>query len=242
MREIQADLKTFHRFGVYGQAVITLLTVQNTQSVSRVECVDAGLVVEQINAVVDDIPPHAAKLGALGNQPIVEAVADAAARFRFPLVVDPVMISKHGAPLMTEAARRAILDRIVPLAFLLTPNLHEAEALTQMAVNDVDDMKQAADKLRAAGSQNVLIKGGHLEGDAIDVLLTSDRFYEFRSERIDTTHTHGTGCTYSAAITSGLAKGDSIVDAVRIAKDFITRAIRTNPALGRGAGPVNHHA
>jgi hydroxymethylpyrimidine/phosphomethylpyrimidine kinase len=239
---IQGDLKTFHRFGVYGEAVITLLTVQNTQAVSRVQTLDPKLVMEQLRAVLDDIPPHAAKLGALGDTAVVEAIASAAREFRFPLVVDPVMISKHGAPLMEEAARAAVLEQIVPVSFLLTPNLHEAAALTGGTVETVEDMKRAAERLCGYGARNVLVKGGHLPGKAIDLLLTSGGFHQFDSERVDTPHTHGTGCAYSAAITAGLAKGESLLEAVGKAKDFITRAIRTNPGLGHGAGPINHHA
>ncbi len=239
---IQADLKTFHQFGVYGEAVITLLTVQNTKTVSRVECVESELVIQQIEAVLKDIPPHAAKLGALGDRSVVEAVASVAQDFNFPLVVDPVMISKHGAPLMAEAAQKATIECIVPVSYLLTPNLHEAAALTGLTVVTLDDMKRAAERLLKLGARNVLLKGGHLEGDAVDLLVTSEDFHEFSSERIYTPHTHGTGCTYSAAITAGLAKGERLVEAVRKAKDYITRAIRTNPGLGRGAGPVNHHA
>jgi hydroxymethylpyrimidine/phosphomethylpyrimidine kinase len=239
---IQADLKTFHQFGVYGEAVITLLTVQNTQKVSRVECIAADLVTQQLEAVLEDIPPQAAKLGALGNLSIVEAVAKMARTFPFPLVVDPVMISKHGAPLMVEEAKQAMLDKILPVAYLLTPNLPEAAALTGEQVATRNDMKRAAERLHTLGARNVLIKGGHLTGAADDLLLAAGQFYEFPAQRIDTTHTHGTGCTYSAAITAGLAKGESLPEAVGKAKEFITRAIRTNPALGRGAGPVNHHA
>jgi hydroxymethylpyrimidine/phosphomethylpyrimidine kinase len=239
---IQADLKTFHQFGVYGEAVITLLTVQNTTTVRRVECLEAELILDQIQAVIEDIPPHAAKLGALGNRSIIETIASIAQQFSFPVVVDPVMISKHGAPLMAEEARRAMIDRIVPISYLLTPNLHEAAALTGLAVVNLDDMRRAGERLQKLGATNVLVKGGHLEGDAIDLLVTGENFHEFPSKRIDTPHTHGTGCTYSAAITAGLAKGESIVESVRKAKDYITRAIRTNPALGHGAGPVNHHA
>lgn len=239
---IQADLKTFHRFHVYGEAVLTLLTVQNTHQVQRVECMPPELVAEQIQAVVSDIPPQAAKLGALGNAGIVEAVSLQARGFRFPLVVDPVMISKHGAPLMAEGAQQAMLERIVPLAYLLTPNLHEAAALTRVAVENVDDMKRAAERLHRLGAMNVLVKGGHLQGDAVDVLLADGEFYSFTAPRIETPHSHGTGCTYSAAITAELAKGEALLEAVREAKDYVTRAIRTNPGLGRGAGPVNHFA
>ena len=201
------------------------------------------LVIQQIEAVLDDIPPHAAKLGALGDRSIVEAVASIAQRFTFPLVVDPVMISKHGAPLMAEEGtnRRSRTHR-ASWRFFSLPNLHEAAALTGLAVQNVEDMIRAGERLQSCGATNVLVKGGHLEGDAIDVLLTEHGVHEFPSERVDTPHTHGTGCTYSAAITAALAKGDLIVEAVRKAKEFITRAIRTNPALGHGAGPVNHHA
>jgi hydroxymethylpyrimidine/phosphomethylpyrimidine kinase len=239
---IQADLKTFHQFGVYGEAVITLLTVQNTRTVSRVECVAPDLVTQQLQAVLDDIPPHAAKLGALGNAAIVNAVASLAEEFTFPLVVDPVMISKHGTALIPEDAKRALLDHILPVTYLLTPNLPEAAALTRQEVTTREDMKRAALRLRESGAQNVLIKGGHLSGAAYDLLLADEKFYEFSSDRIETVHTHGTGCTYSAAITAGLAKGESLIEAVGKAKEFITRAIRTNPALGHGVGPVNHHA
>ncbi len=239
---IQADLKTFHRFGVYGEAVITLLTVQNTVGVSRVEILDPTLVIEQLEAVLSDIPPAAAKTGALGNVDVVRSIAHAAERFRFPLVVDPVMISKHGAPLMADEAQRVVLNELAPRAYLLTPNIPEAEALAGMKIIDVDGMRRAAERLVSAGSRNVLIKGGHLKGSARDILLTADGFEEFASERFDTPHTHGTGCTYSAAITAGLAQGMPLAGSVARAKRFITEAIRTNPGLGRGSGPVNHHA
>ncbi len=239
---IQADLKTFHQFGVYGEAVITLVTVQNSVGVSRIEFMAPDLVAEQIAAVLADIPPGAAKTGALGTIEVVRAVADAAARFAFPLVVDPVMISKHGAPLMTEAAQRAVLSDLVPCADLITPNLPEAEVLTGIKTHDVDSMKRAAEQLLKLGARNVLIKGGHLSGRAIDILLTPDGFEEFSAERSITPHTHGTGCTYSAAITAELAIGSGLIESVRRAKLFITEAIRTNPGLGHGSGPVNHHA
>ncbi len=239
---IQADLKTFQQFGVYGEAVITLLTVQNTTGVRRVEVMPRGLVTEQILAVTEDIPPQAAKTGALGTLDVVDAVAAAAERFDFPLVVDPVMISKHGAPLIAEDAQRAVLERLVPRAFLITPNVPEAEALCGLEIRDVDGMKAAAEALMRAGARNVLIKGGHLSAKAVDVLLTPAGFEQFGAERIDTPHTHGTGCTYSAAITAELAKGTGLSTAVGRAKIYITEAIRTNPGLGRGTGPVNHLA
>lgn len=239
---IQADLKTFHQFGVYGAAAITLITVQNTRRVSRVECLAPKLVAEQIAAVVEDIPPRAAKTGALGNRALVEAVAEAAAAFRFPLVVDPVMISKHGAPLMDAAAREALIALLLPLAFLVTPNLPEAEALTGAAIGDLDGMKRAAAHIHGLGAAAVLVKGGHLPDTATDVLLVDGKWHDFPAPRIGTPHTHGTGCTYSAAITAGLALGLPTAEAVARAKKFIGEAIRSNPGLGGGAGPVNHFA
>jgi len=240
---LQADLKTFHRCGVYGEAVVTLITVQNTRGVTRVSTLDPGLVVAQIQAVLEDIPPQAAKAGALGSREIVEAVAREAARFSFPLVVDPVMISKHGARLIDEDATRALIEHLIPRTFLLTPNLDEAAALTGLVVEDREGMACAAEKLASFGAANVLVKGGHLRGDALDLLYLSDgEIREFTAPRIETRHTHGSGCTYSAAITAELAKGTPLADAVARAKAFITEAIRTAPGLGAGNGPLNHHA
>jgi hydroxymethylpyrimidine/phosphomethylpyrimidine kinase len=234
---IQADLKTFHQFGVYGEAVITLLTVQNTRRVSRVEVMPPALVTEQIEVVLEDIRPGAAKTGALGSAEVVRAVARAASAFDFPLVVDPVMISKHGAALMADEARQALIEELIPRSYLITPNIYEAEALTGSA-----NMRVAAEHLHALGAQHVLIKGGHSSGPATDILFTGHELMDFTAARIDTPHTHGTGCTYSAAITAELAKGVPLVTAVRRAKRFITDAIETNPGLGSGSGPVNHWA
>jgi hydroxymethylpyrimidine/phosphomethylpyrimidine kinase len=240
---IQADLKTFHRFGVYGEAVVTLITVQNTRGVTRVSTLDPGLVAAQIQAVLEDIPPQAAKVGALGSREIVEAVAREAERFSFPLIVDPVMISKHGARLIDEAATRTLIEALIPRTFLLTPNLDEAAALTGLVVGDRDGMARAAQKLASFGAANILVKGGHLRGDALDLLyLDGGEIHEFTAARMETRHTHGSGCTYSAAITAELAKGTPLVDAVARAKAFITEAIRTAPGLGAGNGPLNHHA
>ena len=240
---LQADLKTFHRMGVYGEAVVTLITVQNTKGVARVDVLAHDLVLEQIHAVCSDIPPHAAKIGALGNRAVVEAVAAAAQSFTFPLVIDPVMISKHGARLMDSEGQRAMAACLIPRAFLLTPNLEEATVLAGFPVTGIASMRKAAEKLVSLGAKNVLIKGGHLNGDAVDVLFEPEHgFHEFSSARIATKHTHGTGCTYSAAITAELAKGSALRDAIGNAKKFITEAIRTAPGLGSGTGPLNHHA
>jgi len=240
---LQADLKTFHRFGVYGEAVVTLITVQNTRGVTRVSTLDSALVAAQIQAVLEDIPPQAAKVGALGSREIVEAVAREAGRFSFPLIVDPVMISKHGARLIDEAATRTLIEELIPRTFLLTPNLDEAAALTGLLVEDRDGMARAAQKLASFGAANVLVKGGHLRGEALDLLyLSGGEIREFSASRIETRHTHGSGCTYSAAITALLAKGTPLIDAVGRAKAFISEAIRSAPGLGSGNGPLNHHA
>jgi hydroxymethylpyrimidine/phosphomethylpyrimidine kinase len=239
---IQADLKTFHQFGVYGEAVITLLTVQNSMRVSRVEVLAPDLVLQQLAAVLEDIPPGAAKTGALGSAEMVEALSGAAAAFAFPLVVDPVMISKHGHALLSDDAMQTLRERLMPLAALVTPNVPEAEALSGVAIHSRDDMRRAAARLHDMGARAVLIKGGHREGDATDLLSDASGIREFPAPRLDTRHTHGTGCTYSAAITAGLALGLGLGDAVAKAKRFIHEAIRTAPQLGRGSGPVNHHA
>jgi hydroxymethylpyrimidine/phosphomethylpyrimidine kinase len=239
---IQADLKTFHQFEVYGEAVITLITVQNTTRVDRVECLDPQLILEQLNAVLEDIPPHAAKTGALGNRAIVEAIAGAAAAFRFPLVVDPVMISKHGSQLVSADARDAIRDKLAPRAALITPNLPEAAVLSGIPVRTLDDMREAARRIAGLGARAVLIKGGHLESEATDLLLWDGAWYDFPGQRVETPHTHGTGCTYSAAITAELARGSALPEAIAHSKSFIFNAISTNPGLGKGSGPVNHHA
>lgn len=238
---IQADLKTFHQREVYGTSVVTLLTAQNTQRVSKVDVMSREIVAGQLEAVLEDMPPAAAKTGALGSREIVELVAESAREFRFPLVVDPVMISKHGHALMTEEARVAFAA-LVARAFLITPNLPEAAELAAMAVDDLDSMKRAAVRIARLGARGVLVKGGHLEDDAVDVLYWEGEFRLFRSTRIRTPHTHGTGCTFSACIAAELAKGRDLPEAVETAKKFITNAIATNPGLGRGCGPVNHHA
>ena len=239
---IQADLKTFHQLGVYGMSVLTLVTVQNTQRVSAVQPLDPGLVAAQLDAVLEDIPPAAAKTGALGTAGVIQVIADRAAAFGFPLVVDPVMISKHGAPLLAPDARSALVGSLLPRAFLVTPNLYEAEALAGMPVGNVQAMEEAARRIAALGPTAVLVKGGHLADKAVDVLYWRGTVRHLVARKIATVHTHGTGCTYSAAITAELAKGQPLPDAVEIAKRFITAAIETSPGIGKGFGPVNHHA
>ena len=239
---IQADLKSFHQHGVYGTSVVTLLTVQNTRSVDRVETMPVDLVLEQLDAVLADVAPQAAKTGALGSAPLVEAIADAARSFDFPLVVDPVMISKHGAALLSHDAAEAVREVLLPRAFLVTPNLHEAGALTGREVTTLAQARDAARAIADLGATAVLVKGGHLDGAPVDVLLHDGVLQEIGGERIDTHHTHGTGCTYGAAITSRLARGEQLLEAVRGAKAWLTEALRTAPGIGGGVGPVNHFA
>ena len=265
---IQADLKTFHQHGVYGMGVIALLTVQNTQSVDAVRHVDPEFVIAQLDAAVSDIPPQAVKTGALGSAATIAALADRAARFSFPLVVDPVMISKHGAALLDGDAVEILKRKLLPHAFCVTPNIPEAAALADMEVMDRPSMERAARAIAALGPKHVLIKGGHLpesatqgaagfslrdsasskvadhkqgEASVVDLLWSEGQVHEFPTERIDTSSTHGTGCVFSAAITARLARGEPLIDAVRKAKRFITEAIRTAPGLGGGIGPTNMH-
>ncbi len=237
---IQADLKTFHQLGVYGEAVLTLLTVQNTQRVARVEVLEPDFVREQMEAVISDIPPLAAKTGALGNVAVIRVVAALARTFAFPLVVDPVMVSKHGARLMQPEAEAVLRNELLPQAFLLTPNIPEAEALTGQKILYEKDMARAGEHLLKLGCQAVLVKGGHKEGEPTDVLVSSNFIERLPGKRVLTRHTHGTGCTYSAAITACLALGNELLPAVKRAKQFVQSAIENAPQLGQGHGPLNH--
>jgi hydroxymethylpyrimidine/phosphomethylpyrimidine kinase len=245
---IQADLKTFHQFGVYGTSVIALLTVQNTLRVSAVKPLPTSVLLAQLNAVLEDLPPQAAKTGALGSRENVEIVAERAAEFGFPLVVDPVIMSKHGKPMLDENASVMLIRKLLPQAYLVTPNLDEAAFLSGIEMTGRVSMEKAARAIADMGPKAVLIKGGTPSSgapvgkDATDILLYQRKIYAFSEPRIETDNTHGTGCTYSAAITALLAKGMGLLGAVAAAKKFITRAIATNPRLGRGVGPVNHFA
>jgi hydroxymethylpyrimidine/phosphomethylpyrimidine kinase len=239
---LQADLKTFHQFGVYGMSVVTLLTVQNTRAVTAVERLDAELVRQQLAAVLEDIPPAAAKTGALGSTAVIRMVAEQARDFAFPLVVDPVMISKHGAPLLDDAAAAALREHLLPRAFLVTPNVHEAAALTGLTLRSVDDLERAARALAARGPRHVLVKGGALGDEAVDVLVSDGVCRRLAAPRLDSRALHGTGCVLAAAITAGLAAGQDVAAAITAAKAFVTAAIRTAPGLGGGLGPVNMHA
>ena len=239
---LQADLKTFHHHGVYGTTVVTLFTVQNTQTVKAVETLAAAFVLGQLEAVLEDIPPGAAKTGALGTAEIIETVAAKAASFDFPLVVDPVMISKHGLALLDRDAACVLRRRLLPHAFLVTPNSLEAAVLAEMCVEDQASMEKAAARIASLGPRHVLIKGGHLPGRALDVLWSDGEIFRFEAPRIETQNTQGSGCVYSAAITARMARGDDLAKAITGAKAFVTAAIAGNPGLGRGRGPTNMHA
>jgi len=239
---IQADLKTFHQFGVYGEAVVSVITVQNTTALISVYALEPALVVAQLDAVMKDIRPAAAKTGALGNGAVIEALANYLRDAELTLVVDPVMVSKHGSRLIEEGAEAVLREKLLPLATLVTPNLAEAEVLAGMAIQTPEDMEQAARRIRELGARAVLIKGGHLAGEPSDLLYTGSAFRWYAGERVATPHTHGTGCVYSAAITAALAQGDGLEKAVARAKQFVQAAIATAPGLGGGQGPLNHFA
>ncbi len=241
---IQADLKTFHHFGVYGTSALTLITAQNTLGVRELYLLGPELVAMQIEVVTGDFEVRAAKTGALGSEELIEAVATGVEEHAIPnLVVDPVMISKHGDPLLPKGAVDALKRRLFSRAALVTPNLREAAELLGGPVESEEQMQDAARAVCDLGATAVLVKGGQLPGEeAVDLFYDGAAFVRLAAPRIDTPHTHGTGCTYSAAITALLARGETLVDAVRQAKDFISRAIAGAPGLGHGHGPVDHWA
>ncbi len=240
---IQADLKAITVLGGYGMSVITALTAQNTIGVQGIHEVPVSFIEAQIDAVVSDIGVDAVKTGMLASPEIVELVARKIKQYSIRrVVVDPVMVAKSGDLLLAEEARQTIKQELVPLAYVITPNLAEAAVLAGMEVKTTDQMHDAAAAIHHMGASNVLIKGGHLEGDAVDLLYDGLTYREFRGPRISTPNTHGTGCTYSAAIATLLAKGMDVAEAVAKSKLFMTRAIRHALPLGAGHGPTNPYA
>jgi hydroxymethylpyrimidine/phosphomethylpyrimidine kinase len=238
---IQADLRTFAAHGLHGTSALTAVTAQNSTGVTAWTALDPALVVAQIEAVATDMPVAAAKTGMLATAEIVAAVAGAMERLRIaPLVVDPVMVAKSGDRLIDAEAERAYVEALVPRATLLTPNLHEAAALLRRPVTDIAAMRAAARDLRALGAAAVLVKGGALPGDAVDVFFDGARLVELPAPRVDTRNVHGTGCTLSAAICSRLAAGAELLDAVRGAKAYLTEGLRRSYAVGRGRGVPDH--
>jgi hydroxymethylpyrimidine/phosphomethylpyrimidine kinase len=238
---IQADLKTFSAFRVFGMSVITAVTAQNSLGVQGVENLPAAFVAQQLDSVLDDFGADAAKCGMLSTAPIIEAVAEVLRQRPIAnLVVDPVMVSKSGDALLRPDARRALVERILPLALVVTPNLPEAGALTGFPVTDRESMEAAARRIGELGPSHVLVKGGHLKGDPHDLLWDGHVFREFRGERIDSPNTHGTGCTLSAGIAAGLALGHSLTDSIARAKAYVTRAILEGFRAGHGVGQLRH--
>ena len=239
---IQADLKTFAAHGVYGTSAITAVTAQNTLGVRAWEAVSSALVVAQVEAVAEDIGADAVKTGMLASASIVNAVVSALRRLKLaPLVVDPVMIAKGGANLLEAPAVEAIRTELLPLAEIVTPNVPEAEALAGMTIASLDDMREAGRRILALGPRVVLVKGGHLEGkDSTDVGCSREGSFELRSPRVDTVHTHGTGCTLASAIAANLALGLDSREAISRAKAYVDGAILHAPGIGGGAGPLGH--
>lgn len=240
---IQADLKTFNQFGVFGTSVITAITAQNTRGVSAVHAIPPAIVAAQCAALAEDLPPDALKTGMLADRALVRQVAGAVRGHGWgPLVVDPVMVATSGDRLLDIDAEAVVRDTLIPLAALVTPNLDEAALLVGRPVETPDAMEQAGHDLVSLGAGAALVKGGHLAtgGPVVDVLVTRSAVRRFTHERIRTSSGHGTGCTLSAAVTAGLALGRPLERAVEDALSFVVRAMQTAPGLGSGSGPLNH--
>jgi len=238
---IQADLKTFSAHGVFGMTVVTSVVAENTFRVVEFQDIRPDMIEKQIDAVFEDIPPHAVKVGMLSCRETMAAVAGRLKTLKPKnLVVDPVMYAKNGCALMDPSAITALISEIVPLADVITPNIPEAEKMAEMAIKTQNDMRDAARRIHAMGCRIVVLKGGHSSGDAIDILFDGEEFFEYPAPRIHTKHTHGTGCTFSSAIAANLALGLSVNKAVELAKTYISTAIANTPELGKGNGPIHH--
>ena len=240
---LQGDIKAFQANGVYGMSVVTAITAQNSRGVQAAYDLPAEIITAQIDAVAEDFFIHAVKTGMLSSASIIDTVADGIERHKLgPVVVDPVMVATSGDQLLNPNAVGALKTRMLSLADLLTPNIHEAEVLAGFPVATLDDARRAAEAILSLGPKAVLVKGGHLKGevDAVDVLVDSAGETLFRAERIHTKNTHGTGCTFASAIAANLAKGHDLRDAIQRAKAYVTEAIRHSLSIGQGHGPVNH--
>ncbi|MDG5472592.1 bifunctional hydroxymethylpyrimidine kinase/phosphomethylpyrimidine kinase [Jeotgalibacillus sp. ET6] len=238
---IQADLKTFQELRVYGMSVITSVVAQNTTGVKSVHHLPLDMLSQQLEAVSSDLPIHAVKTGMIANIEMMETIRDWIKDKNMPYVMDPVMIATSGDPLINENARGFLRDQLVPLSALVTPNISEAEDLIGERIKSHEEMKEAARKIvHSLGAGAALVKGGHMEGQAVDYLYDGEDMYTYTSERINTKNTHGTGCTYSAAITAFLSRGMELPEAVEKSKVFVTAAIRHSFSLGQGNGPTNH--
>ncbi len=238
---IQADLKTFSAHKVFGMSVITAVTAQSTRGVFAVQDIDPEIIKKQIEAVFEDIPVHGIKIGMVSKTETIKIIAKTLKQYPHNnLVVDPVMISKSGFDLLQPDAKAALIEYLLPMATIVTPNLSEAEEISGIKIQNLCDMKIAAKKIHEMGPRYVLVKGGHLDGDAVDVLFDGTIYKHYTSKRIETKNTHGTGCTLSSAIAANLGKGNDIHKAVESAKAYITTAIEHSFSIGRGPGPVHH--
>ncbi|MBW2181496.1 MAG: bifunctional hydroxymethylpyrimidine kinase/phosphomethylpyrimidine kinase [Deltaproteobacteria bacterium] len=239
---IQADLKTFQAHGVFGMSVITAVTVQNTQKVYDIQEMRPQIVYDQIMCLFDDADIHAVKIGMVSSIPLIESIASALKKVNLPpVILDPVMISKSGFKLLNTDAQAALIKNLFPLAEVVTPNIHEAEALTQQKINSMDEMRIAASEILKLGAQKVVVKGGHLDkNEATDILFDGHTYKDLQGPRIDTKNTHGTGCTFSSAIAANIALGNDFYTAVTDAKTYITGAIRHSLSIGKGCGPTHH--
>lgn len=238
---IQADLKTFSALGVFGMSVITAITAQNTCGVTNIRELDNEIIRDQIDAVYQDIQVDAVKIGMLSNSEIIKTVTEALIRNKaHNVVLDTVMISKSGSHLLKQEAIKTLKEYLIPQALVVTPNLYEASELVGFEVANQEDMKRAAKVLKQMGARYVVVKGGHLPGNACDLVYDGDKFSVYANERIDSIHTHGTGCTFSSAIAAGLSKGLAVEAAIADAKRYITMAITYGFALGKGIGPTHH--
>jgi hydroxymethylpyrimidine/phosphomethylpyrimidine kinase len=238
---IQADLKTFAALGVYGTSTLTAITAQNTMRVTAIHEIPTDVIAAQMEAIITDIGADAVKTGMLSSSAIVEVVAAELKRHRVTaLVVDPVMVAKSGDRLLREEAINALHTKLVPLAAVVTPNIPEAEALTGIKIVTETDIRRAAERIMAMGARGVVVKGGHREGPATDLFYDGSRFQEFTAPRIITTNTHGTGCTFASAIAAWLAHGKNVIDAVTLAKEYVTEALRHSFPVGEGHGPLHH--
>lgn len=238
---IQADLKTFAAHGTFGMSVITAVTAQNTQGVTMVQDIDAEVIEAQINAVFDDIRVDAVKIGMVSRPEIIKTIADRLRYYKPQIVVlDPVMISKSGYPLLAPEACETLVKELLPLATLVTPNLPEAEVISGMKVTTKEEMRLVAEQILELGAKAVLVKGGHLNGSADDLFFDGSSELWFMGERIDTKNTHGTGCTLSSSLAANLAQGLSLADAVAASKSYVTEAIEYSLPIGGGCGPTHH--
>lgn len=238
---IQADIKTMSAHGVFAMSVIVSVVAENTSRVISVEDISPQIIKDQIDAVFEDIVVDAVKVGMLSSPECMDAVAEKLSQYKPKYtVVDPVMVAKGGHALMKPQALSTLKSKIIPLSFVLTPNIPEAEAITGINIECLDDMKRSAEVIYNMGAKNVMIKGGHLSGDAVDLLFDGKEFQTFTTQRINTKNTHGTGCTFSSAIAANLANGLPLYTAVSKAKEYVTTAIKHSLEIGKGHGPTNH--